>query len=82
MLTFDHDLLIRRAPGEVARFRRWLLESQAGDVKEVNVAHEHDNSCCRREPWLQTFMAIHQAVQPPGRMIVANLPPTPARPGP
>jgi hypothetical protein len=76
MLTFDHLKLVRRNPREMKRFRRWLMSMPAGQVAPgVNVVHEHDDSCCRVEPWNVTLVTIYRAVKPPTRMVAINLPP-------
>jgi hypothetical protein len=54
MLTIDHMKLVGRQPREVKKFRRHLLGLQRGEVHEMTVQHEADNSC-RREGSTELF---------------------------
>jgi hypothetical protein len=76
VLTFDHMKLVRRDPQELKRFRQHLLGVQPGDARlqEFNVEHEHDDSCCRAEPWNVTLLTICLAVKPPAKLGFINLP--------
>ncbi len=56
---FDHLLLIRRHAIEVARFRSYIARGIAERAAMMpTVLHEADNSCCRREPWSVTMLAL------------------------
>jgi hypothetical protein len=73
MIAFDHLRLVNRDPRELARFRGYLLGLSAGDVQDVQVLHEADDSCCAREPWNLTAAALVLAVGPPTRIAMVNL---------
>lgn len=51
---FDHLELIRRDPMTVARLRATL---ERGGLLDVELLHESDDSCCRKEPWPATLAA-------------------------
>ena len=56
---FDHELLVRRHPIEVERFLGLLQRGVAGAIaQQLHVEHEHDGSCCAREPWPATLAAL------------------------
>ncbi len=74
MLLFDHMKLVGRDLCEVARFSNWLLSTVAGEVSHVAIVHEDDGSCCEREPWNDTAIALHDAIKPAVRQIFINLP--------
>lgn len=64
---FDHQLLAQRHPIEVQRFRAFLARtSRERVVLQVHVEHEDDGSCCRREPWAVTLLALLGATVPTG----------------
>jgi len=48
-----------------ARLRR-LLSVAPFALREMDVAHEADNSCCRLEPWLLTHAKLAAAVSADG----------------
>jgi hypothetical protein len=73
MIAFDHLKLVNRDPQEVARFRRYLLGLTPGDVQDVQVVHEADESCCARESWNSTAAAVALAVNPPTKIVLVNL---------
>jgi hypothetical protein len=78
MLTFDHLRLVQRDPRELARYRRYLLGLQVGQLAHAAVAHENDCSCCQRESWSVTAATIALAVQAPTPTIMFNLNDEPA----
>jgi len=53
----DHHRLVRRRRSEVERFRR-IFETLDG-ANQLNILHEGDGSCCRRERWQLTFSALY-----------------------
>jgi hypothetical protein len=65
-MTLDHMRLARRQPAEFARFLRLLTEVRPGEVPEVSVLHEADNSCCTVEAWPLTLQALLLAGRPAG----------------
>ncbi len=73
MRTFDHLKLVRRDPDELARFRRWVLSGQPGDLEHVAVLHDADGNCCRREPWNKTAATIINALAPTVPQVLVNL---------
>jgi hypothetical protein len=73
MIVFDHEKLVKRKPTELARFRRWVLSGQAGELEQVIIEHENDHSCCRREVWNQTATAIITALKPSTPHVLINL---------
>ncbi len=74
MTTFDHQLLVRRDPAEVKKFRGWLLGAQAGEVRHVSILHEADKGCCHREPWRTTEAALVAALRPTTMLLFLDLP--------
>ena len=61
MISFDHLLLTKRDPKETARFISWLkapAANGAGQVRHMQVLHEHDDRCCRREAWPRTVARL------------------------
>ncbi len=52
--VFDHLDLIRRDPMTIARLRATI---ERGGLQDVQLLHEHDDSCCRKEAWIATFAA-------------------------
>jgi hypothetical protein len=73
MTKFDHAKLVRRDPVELARFRRWVLSGQAGDLEAVAVVHDRDGRCCKSEPWSQTAAVIIIALEPATPQVLLNL---------
>jgi hypothetical protein len=65
MIVFDHLKLVRRNLTELARYRRFVLGATRGELTEIAIAHEHDNRCCRLEPWPITQARILAAILPP-----------------
>jgi hypothetical protein len=61
MIEIDHLRLVRRQLTEVKRFRDVVLGTIPGEVREMRVMHEHDNSCCHREPWRDTARILIEA---------------------
>lgn len=51
---FDHLDLVRRDPLTIARLKATL---ERGGLLDVQLLHEADDSCCRREPWPATLAA-------------------------
>ncbi|HYT92224.1 MAG TPA: hypothetical protein VEL76_26145 [Gemmataceae bacterium] len=76
---FDHLRLVKRDPAEVQRFATHLRNAQIGEMKELAIEHEHDDSCCDIEPWNATALAIFKAANPPNRIAMVNLPRTGAQ---
>jgi hypothetical protein len=74
MIQFDHKKLVRRDPKEVARFQRWVLIEGQGKLKEMAVLHEHNNSCCRKEPWRVTLASLVRGLKPSQPHVMINLP--------
>jgi hypothetical protein len=75
MLTFDHLKLVRRDPRELQRLRSYLMQARPGEpLPDINILHEHNNSCCRREPWNVTLTTVVKAVKPPSKLVAINLP--------
>jgi hypothetical protein len=66
MIEVDHLLLVRRQPSEVRRFQIFILGTTPGRVDEMRVMHEHDNSCCRKEPWGDTVRVLIKAAAAAG----------------
>jgi hypothetical protein len=65
--AFDHLLLVQRHSIEVQRFRAFLARStRERAVLNINVEHEDDGNCCRREPWAVTLLALLCATVPAG----------------
>lgn len=59
--AFDHLLLVQRHPVEVGRFCAAIAKSMGearGAVLDLQVVHEQDDGCCRREPWPVTMMLL------------------------
>ena len=56
----DHRRLILRLRSEVARFRRYFAGEalDRGQLHEVSILHEADDSCCKREPWSETLLTL------------------------
>lgn len=52
--TFRHVDLIARDAMTVARLRASL---ERGGLQDVQLLHESDDSCCRKEAWIATFAA-------------------------
>ncbi len=77
MTVLDHLKLIRGDPEEMKRCRNFLLGATKGIIREVAVAHEHDDSCCRIEAWGATLERIYDALKPPVRQVAINLNPPP-----
>jgi hypothetical protein len=73
MIQFDHARLVNRHPTEVARFRRHVLGLQPGQVDDAVVMHEHDNSCCAREPWAVTEQTIARALSPNTELLFVDV---------
>lgn len=73
MLILDHQRLVERNLEEVNKLRRYLLGLQDGGLTEMAIAHERDDSCCKREPWNRTFAEIVLAVNPPTTIVSVNL---------
>lgn len=73
MTTFDHAKLVRRDLAELARFRRWILGGQGGDLEAVAVVHDANGRCCRRESWEQTAERIISALEPAVTQVLINL---------
>lgn len=73
MITFDRMKLVHRDPREMASFRRWVLSGQPGRLEGVVVLHEHDNRCCRREPWNQTAASVINALEPSTPQVLINV---------
>jgi hypothetical protein len=48
-----------------ARIRRLVAERPEG-LSNWTVLHEHNDSCCRREPWLVTNARLIQALNDDG----------------
>jgi hypothetical protein len=61
-IEVDHLRLVRRQPTEMKRFRNIVLGTMPGEVSELRVVHEHDNRCCRREPWNDTARVLIEAM--------------------
>jgi hypothetical protein len=74
MIEVDHLRLVRRQPTEVKRFLKFILGTTPGRVDEMRVMHEHDNSCCRKEPWRDTARKLTEAagLAPPEVLFVAR----------
>jgi hypothetical protein len=58
MMIFDHLKLVRRNDHELRRFRAYVSNLQGGHAEAMAVEHEHDDSCCREEPWPETLRRI------------------------
>jgi len=63
MLIIDHLGLIQGHPAELKKFRNLLLAAEAGRLLEASIMHESDDSCCAREPWVQTFDRVAAALR-------------------
>lgn len=75
MIHFDHKKLVARKICEVARMRTFLLSATKGTMDEIVIDHEADDSCCKKESWVETWLAIYEAVNPPVQTVAINLPP-------
>lgn len=66
--VFDHLLLVRRDHRETTRLRRHLADTAAGGgaIVSTEILHETDGSCCQREPWAATFLAVSRDAVPGG----------------
>jgi hypothetical protein len=73
MIHFDHMKLVRRAPAEVARFRRFILGVLPGEPERVIIEHETNGSCCKREAWNTTAASIITALEPPTPQVLINM---------
>jgi hypothetical protein len=73
VITFDHQLLVNRDLRELARFRSYVLSIGKGEYSEATVAQEHNDSCCRKEPWITTAAAIVLAIDAPTPTIMVNV---------
>jgi hypothetical protein len=62
-MTLDHMKLVNRQPRELKKLRRCLLGAQRGEVLDLAVEHEHDGSCCDREPWPVTIRITVAALE-------------------
>jgi hypothetical protein len=71
--VFDHLKLVRRESREMARFRRWVLAAQLGELARVSVLHEHNGYCCKKEPWNKTAASIIKALEPSTPQVLVNL---------
>jgi hypothetical protein len=64
-MFIDHMKLVGRQPREMKRLRRYLLGLQEGEEDPLEVEHEADDSCCRREAWPVTMQKIVEALDLP-----------------
>jgi hypothetical protein len=65
---FDHLLLVARHRIEVQRLRSFVrrVAGERGALLDLDVEHEADGSCCAREPWPVTLLALLFATVPAG----------------
>lgn len=61
--SFDHLDLVDREPITCERLRSTVRLGR-GTVLDLDVMHEADDSCCRREPWLVTLAAVLAGGEP------------------
>lgn len=54
--SYDHLLLVRRHPVEVARLLAAV--NRVEDLLLLKVMHESNDSCCLAEPWPTTFTRL------------------------
>ena len=47
----DHKRLVLRRKTEVARAIRMFSQGERGTASVATFMHEHDGSCCKKEPW-------------------------------
>ncbi len=52
-----------------ARLRR-LIAEEPGKVSRLTVVHEHDDRCCRREPWRDTYVRLIAALHDDGERVL------------
>ncbi len=60
-MRIDHDLFLKSAKYRTAIRKRLseFTEKRRGKLANLEVEHECDLSCCRREPWLLTLQRLH-----------------------
>lgn len=59
MLALNHLKLIEGDLWEMKAVRRWILGAvPGGECSGINVLHQADDSCCRREAWDDTLARI------------------------
>jgi hypothetical protein len=80
MFVIDHDRLRRRDPRELRKLRRFLLGIRRGEVNHLKVMHEHDDRCCRKEPWPVTLSTLTRAMMPDTKTAVVTLKPSEVSP--
>lgn len=71
-LELDHMRYIRRQDYRRelhARLRR-LIAEEPHAVSQMNVMHEANNSCCRREPWPTTYSNLMGALRADGERVL------------
>jgi hypothetical protein len=63
-IELDHFALLtsRTARRKAHRELRKVATHKLGAVVIIHVLHEHDDSCCKREPWLETAKRLWEAV--------------------
>ncbi len=63
---FDHFLLARGYPIEVARLRSYLARSRDLGVAlaELFILHDVDGRCCKVQPWPETMAELLQQLPP------------------
>lgn len=71
-LTLDHLRYVRNRTYRrraLGRLRRFIAEGR-GTVARLEVWHEHDHRCCRREPWPITYRALLLALRDDGESVL------------
>ena len=61
-MRVSHDLFLKSAKYRTAIRKRMaeFIERTRGELATLEVEHECDLSCCRREPWLVTLQRLYE----------------------